>query len=134
VPFQFDFNSEHHILRARFEGRVLESELREYYRQGRSVVAQTDPRAAITDFSDASSLDVSAQAIRSMAYAEPVLAAPIVRFIVAPTPHMFGLARMFQIQGEQTRPNLHVFSTLQEVYDFLGVRDVHFDSVVPHSV
>ena len=30
------------------------------------------------------------------------------RFIIAPSPSIFGLARMFELHGQETRPNLHV--------------------------
>jgi hypothetical protein len=49
------------------------------------------------------------------------------RIIVAPTEVGFGLARMFQIQGEVTRPLLEVMRTLDEALVRLGIPSPHFE-------
>ena len=49
------------------------------------------------------------------------------RVIVAPTNLEFGLARMFQIQGESARPLLSVVHTLDEALAALGIRFAHFE-------
>ena len=45
---------------------------------------------------------------------------------VAPTPDLFGMARMFELEGAEARPNLRVVHTAEEVYRFLNVRDPQF--------
>lgn len=49
------------------------------------------------------------------------------RIIVAPTTIGFGLARMFQILGESTRPLLTVVRTVDEALAALGVQSPHFE-------
>jgi hypothetical protein len=39
------------------------------------------------------------------------------------------MARMFEILGEGTRPNLHVVRTLEEAYKVLDVREPQFEPV-----
>ncbi len=39
--------------------------------------------------------------------------------IIAPQTHMFGLARMVQVLGEETRPDLMVVKTMDEARKFL---------------
>jgi hypothetical protein len=48
---------------------------------------------------------------------------------VAPTPHIFGMARRFEILGEETRPNWHVVRTLEEAYEVLDVRELQFEPI-----
>ena len=42
--------------------------------------------------------------------------------MVAPSDKVFGLARMFELQGEGTRANLHVVRTMKEALAILGVQ------------
>jgi hypothetical protein len=35
-------------------------------------------------------------------------------FMVVPAPDVFGLARLFQFEGEAMRPNLHLHRSLKE--------------------
>jgi hypothetical protein len=68
-------------------------------------VAKTRPRAGITDFASVTSLEVSPETIRDLASLPLAMPDPVQpRVIVAPAPDVFGLARMFQLEGEQTRP------------------------------
>jgi hypothetical protein len=122
VPYQVEFDSTNQILRARFEGRVTDEELKAYYQRAREIVAQINPRAGITDFSAVTSFEVSPDTIRGLANLPPAMPDPAKpRFIVAPTPYVFGMARMFEIEGKETRPNNHVVRTMREVCAVLGV-------------
>jgi hypothetical protein len=49
------------------------------------------------------------------------------RVIIAPSADFYGLARMFEIQAEATRPNLHVVRSEREALAILAVQDPHFD-------
>lgn len=49
------------------------------------------------------------------------------RVVVAPQKHAFGLFRMFQIAGEDTRPLLQVVHTMDEAFAALGVQSPHFE-------
>jgi hypothetical protein len=122
VLCHFEFDAKNRILRCRFDGRVTDEALKEWYRLAAEYVAQTDPRAAVFDLSAVTSFDVSAEIIRELAKSAPVVPDPSrSRCIVAPSPKIFGMMRMFEIEGEATRPNWHMVHTQQEAWAILGV-------------
>ena len=48
------------------------------------------------------------------------------RDFVAPTADLFGMARMFELQGAESRPNLQVVPTAEEAaYRVLNIRHPH---------
>ena len=49
------------------------------------------------------------------------------RIMVVPATFGFGLARMFQLMGERTRPLLKVVHTLDEALAALGIQSPHFE-------
>jgi hypothetical protein len=53
----------------------------------------------------------------------------IPRFIVAGSYEMFGMARMFEFEGGETRPNLHIVRSEREALSMLGVKKARFESV-----
>jgi hypothetical protein len=127
VPYHFEFDATNRILRCRFDGRVTDEALKECYRLAAEYVAQADPRAAIIDLSAVTSFEVSAETIRELARSAPVMPDPIrPRCVVAPSPKIFGLMRMFEIEGEVTHPNLHVVRTPEEAWAILGVQGSKF--------
>ena len=128
MPYHFEFDATNRILRGRLDGGVTDEALKEFYRLAAEYVAQTDARAATFDLSAATSFEVSPQTIRELAKSAPAMPDPSrPRCIVAPSPKIFGLARMFEIEGEVTRPNLHVVHTLEEVWAILGVQAPQFE-------
>lgn len=130
MAYHIDFDSTSRILRARFEGRVTDDELKDVYRFGKEHVAQFNPQAGITDFSGVTEVAFSTQTIRDLALAKPIMPDPnrLVVF-VAPAPHLFGIARIFEMQGAESRPNLHVVRTAEEAYVVLNVRQPQFKPV-----
>lgn len=51
------------------------------------------------------------------------------RVLVVPKAIIYGMARMFQILGEKTRPDLHVVRTMDEAYRLLRVESPEFGPV-----
>jgi hypothetical protein len=45
---------------------------------------------------------------------------------VAPLPDLFGMARMFELQGAEARPSLWVVRTAEDAYQILNVEDPQF--------
>jgi len=126
MPYQNDVDSPNRILHARFEGRVTDDEVKEVYRFGRENVSRFDPHSGITDVSGVT-VAFSRQTMRDLARMEPIMpdsSRPEV--FVAPTPDLFGMARMFELQGAESRPNLHVIRTAEEAYQVLNVRQPPF--------
>lgn len=130
MPYCVEFDSTHRILRARFIGLVTDDDLRDVYRFGQENVTRLHPLSGITDFSDATGVAFSAQTMRELARMKPIMpeASRLVVF-VAPTPELFGMARMFELQGADCRPNLQVVRTAEEAYRLLNVQNPQFAPV-----
>jgi hypothetical protein len=132
MPYYFEFDPKNRILRGRFEGPLTDELLKEYYGVAGGYFERTGARAGITDLSAVTSFEVSPQTIRELASAPPaILDREFPRFIVAPSPPIFGMARMFELGGQDTRPNLHVVRTMKEVCVILGVTDPKFELLLP---
>lgn len=128
MPYHFDFDPTNQIARCRFTGQIKDDELKECYRKMAEFVALSDPRGTVTDFSGATSLQVSRETVLELARLPPALPDPQrVRVIVAPSPLTFGMSRMFEMEGERTRPSLHVVRSEQEAWAILGVWNPRFE-------
>ncbi|MFZ3213241.1 MAG: hypothetical protein WA188_17195 [Terriglobales bacterium] len=129
MAYYFEFDSSNRILRCRFEGDVSDETLKECYDVAGRYAALTDPGAGIMDFSNVDSFNVSSQMVRELAHRGPVMPGSCPRFLVAPSSHTYGLARMFQQCGSEARPELHVVRSVDEAYTLLGVREPQFEPV-----
>ncbi len=122
MGFVFDFDPTHQILRSRFSGRVTDEDLLNHQRVGLLLVTSLDPRFAIIDLSGADPFEVTSDGMRKLAKLPPAM--PKVdrpRVVIAPSDYTFGMARIFEIEGEATRPNLHVVRSAKEAFAILGV-------------
>jgi hypothetical protein len=130
MPYHFEFDSTHRILRCRLEGRVTDEELREYYRDLEKYSVQQEPLGGILDMSAVTSLDVSPDTSRELAKSPPAMPNPgRPRVLIATSPPVFGIARMFEMQGQETRPNLHVVRSEKEALAILGVTETKFEPI-----
>jgi hypothetical protein len=130
MPYFFDFDATNRILRCRLEGRLTDEELKEFYRVSAEYVSRNPPRAAISDFSGVTAFDVSPETVRELARLSPIMPDPeLPRFVIAVSPKMFGMARMFELEGQSTRPNLHVVQSMEAACVILGVQKLHFEPI-----
>ncbi len=124
MPYFFEFDPVNRILQSRFEGRVTDDELRAYCRDFTARITLTDPRAAITDLSPVASFEVSRQTIIDLAAVRPdVQGRDPLRIIIATSPHVFGMARMFEMEGRSAHPNVLVVHTREEASAILAVKE-----------
>ena len=130
MSYQIDFDATNRILRARFQGRVTDDDLRDVYHFGQENVARFDPLSGITDFSEVTTVAFSPQTMRDLARTKPIMPDPSRPIIfIAPSPDLFGMARMFELEGAESRPNLHVVHTAEEAYKVLSVCNPEFAPV-----
>ena len=129
MPYRFDFDPTNRILRCRFSGHVTGDEFGDYLQVVGEYVVRTRPRGGVTDLSAVTSFDVTLEKIQALANRPPAVPLKHPRVIVASSDHVFGLARMFEIEAEGTRPNLHVVRTLREARAILGVQELHFEPI-----
>ena len=130
MPCHFEFDPENKLLRVRLEGQITTEAALEHYRAASQQVLRTRPVASIWDLSEVNSLEVSTEAVARLAHTVPALPEPQrLRIIVAPSGHVFGLARMFQALGQGARPRLRVVRSLEEACTLLGVSKPRFEPV-----
>lgn len=129
MGFRAEFDPANKILLLRIEGRFTDELAAEVYRAIRKYSIATDASAGIFDCSSVTAFAVSPDFIRQLARQEPSMPDALrrPRIIVAPTALGFGLARMFQIMGEPTRPLLQVVRSLEEALAALGVQSQPFE-------
>jgi hypothetical protein len=124
----FDYDLTNRILRCRLNGEVDDDALHEFFRTGAEHAIRTHPGAGVVDLSEVTSFEASTEAVQQEAHSKPVLPDPnLQRVVIAPSPETYGVMRMFEIQGEETRPNLHVVHTEGEAWAILGVPNPHFE-------
>jgi len=129
MGFVLDFDAKNNILRVRLEGRATDATVSDVYVTVVGYTASHPPCRAIVDVSGVTAFEVSSSAIRRLVEAAPAFPIESMRIYVAPQAHVFGMARMFQILGENTRPNLHIVHTMDEAYRLLQVESPEFDPI-----
>ncbi len=129
MAFVIEFDARNNILRTSLEGRVTDAILLDCYATTARYAASHPGCRGIADVSGVTKFDVSSTAIKQLSKAPPAIPAPYMRVFVAPQAHVYGMARMFQMLGEETRPNLHIVRTLDEAYHLLQVESPEFSPV-----
>jgi len=129
VAIVVDFDARNNIIRGTVDGRMTGAILLEYYAAATKYMATHPPCRGILDFSQVTEFEVSSTAIRQVAAAAPAFPAGYMRVLVVPKDFIYGLARMFQILTEDTRPELQVVRTLEEAYRLLQVESPEFRPV-----
>jgi hypothetical protein len=124
---RLEFDGTHGLLLLRAEGQFTEESVRSNQASIRRYSTATGARAAIFDLSGVTEFVLSKKFIQSLAREAPSMAASCPLVIVAPSTHGFGLSRMFQSLGDQTRPLLQVVRTMDEALSVLGVPSPHFE-------
>ncbi|MGB2606298.1 MAG: hypothetical protein WBC78_22015 [Candidatus Sulfotelmatobacter sp.] len=124
-----EFDAKNNVLRGTVHGPMTGATLLDFYAAATEYMASHPPCRGILDFSQVTEFEVSPHAIRQVAAAPPAFPAGYMRVVVVPIDFIFGLARMFQMLGEKTRPDLHVVRTLDEAYRLLQIESPEFRPV-----
>jgi len=128
MPYTFDFDLTNRILRCRLHGRVTDGEFKDFIRIGAEYAVRTHPSAGVVDLSEVASFEVSAQTILELAKLAPVVRdSNLRRVVIAPPSDIYGMMRMFEIEGEETRPDLQVVRTEREAWAILAVQNPRFE-------
>ncbi|HEV3482298.1 MAG TPA: hypothetical protein VGR97_08215 [Candidatus Acidoferrales bacterium] len=128
MPYAFDFDSANRILRCRLKGLVNDEVLKDFFLAGSQYAIRTQPAAGVVDLSAVTSFDVSTPAIKALAKSAPVLHEPeLRRVVIAPSPGIYGMMRMFEMEGESMRPGLQVVRSEREAWAILAVRNPRFE-------
>jgi hypothetical protein len=126
LSYYYEFEDRHRILLAVAYGRLDEDELGELYFDIRRRKDQEHALTGVLDLTGVTSFEVDAPFIRELAAHPANFPDPTLRAVVAPTDILFGMARMFQFLGSETREELHIVRTLHEVLTMLDVKESQF--------
>jgi hypothetical protein len=129
VNIALDFDAKNNILRGAIDGPMTGAILLELYAMGAKYMSSHPPCRGILDFSRVTDFEVNGEAIRKVAASPPAFPAGYMRVLVIPQTFIYGLARMFQLLGEKTRPELHVVRTMEEALHLLGVDSPEFHPI-----
>ena len=129
---KFDFDLTNRVIRGRSDGVVTDETVKEYYAIMSKYGRLNPTYSSISDPSAVTFIAVSSRTILELAKSPPAIPNPdIPRCIVAGSPSMFSVARMFEFEGGATRPNLHVVRSEREAFAILGIKKARFGSVEP---
>lgn len=132
MAYSFELDANGPVLLVRFTGSVSEERIGQFYREAGTQIERLRPRAAIFDFSEVTSFDVSSESVHTMADAPPLIPAiSCPRVVVAPAAHIFAMSRMFQILGSRSRPSLAVVHSMPEALALLGLEHPDFKPLEP---
>ncbi len=132
MPYHFDFDLSNKIIRCRFDGLITDDTLKEFYATASKHGALNPTFNGILDTSGVTVVNLTSKTIRELAMQPPAFPDPdIPRIIIAGSTELFGLARMFDLHGSATRPNLHVVRTEREAFAILRIKDARFVGAPP---
>ncbi len=125
MPYHFEFDSDHRILLVVLEGDVDGDQMQRANAELQPHKSRLQPSAVITDASTVTTFDVSSQTVRDLAKrSSHPPAPPTPGYLVAPSDHLFGMGRMFQILAN--RDQVHVVRSRDEALDALGAHNADF--------
>jgi len=124
------FNQPHGVLLVRFHGVVTDEVLLERFEVVRAWLGSHGHCSSISDFSEASSFEVTSKAVTQLAASKPLVPDGFLRIVVAPQDEAFGMTRMFEALGSKTRNHVHVVRTHAEAFLLIGVESLEFQPLL----
>jgi len=126
VGFTLEFDGKNGVVRLTLDGILTDEILSNSYAALAKFVSSHGPCRAISDATKVTKFYVSSAAVRELARSAPAVPVGYMRVFVAPRDELYGMARMFQILGDKTRPDLHVVRTLEDAYRLLKIEAPEF--------
>jgi hypothetical protein len=122
----FEFDATNKVVCWRLRGEVTENLFVESLRLCADIFADTNPTSGIIDFSQVTSFRVPTDVVRRIADSAPMVPSLLIRVIVAPADHVFGIGRMFSVLSQDRRSNTHVVRTMDEANELLKIKEPEF--------
>ena len=127
MGYVFEFDEANNTLRVVWDGQLTDEIFLEGIAAARRFVQQQPVGRAINDLSGAKVVDVSTEAIRTLALGQTSdEEANVMVVVVAPSDLAFGLSRMYSVLTEETRPTRRVARTMEEAYELLEIKNPQF--------
>ena len=121
MDYLIDLDPAHRVLRLTVTKPLTDDSLTDIYRSLSHVAAKSGPYASIFDVSQVEDSPLSADTIRALAATAPAVPVGRPRVVVASTPALYGLARMFELTRDSMGGQFHVVRDLDQAYDLLKV-------------
>jgi len=127
MDYQVDLDPTHTVIRLAVTAEIVTLELAEdIYRHLSEVGSSGGPYAAIYDLSAAKHTTMLTETVRGFARRRPSIPIGRKQVVVGKEPHIFGLARLFEISGDCDDEQFEVVHSLEEAYDIVGARPEDF--------
>jgi hypothetical protein len=122
MPVDLTIDERTGIVYSTFRGKIETAELVNHIAALKAHPCFRPDYNELVDVSGVTAFDVPTEDLRELAMENSPFDASSIRVLVAPADLLFGLARMFQGFGGETRPNLIVVRSLAEAYRTLGLQ------------
>jgi hypothetical protein len=133
VDYYIDLDPTHSVVRLTVTARIVTLRTAEdCYRALARLAGGGGPYAAIYDLSRAIGTTLPTNLVRYYARRTPAIPMGRPHVVVGKEPHIYGLARVFQMCREFIGEQFDVVRSLEEAYDLVGARPEDFtERVVP---
>jgi hypothetical protein len=122
MPIDLTIDERARIVYSTFHGKIETADLLNHIAAMKAHPHFHPEYNELVDVSGVTAFDVPTEDLRELAMENSPFDPSSVRVLVAPVDLLFGLARMFQGFGGETRPNLIVVRSLNEAYRTLGLQ------------
>jgi hypothetical protein len=129
VSFMLQYERRHHILVIRFKGVVTDEILLDGYLQMRRWFAVHGRCGNISDFTGVTDFHVTGRAIRFLASNSPLVPGDLIRIIVATRDDIYGMARMFEMQGATMGNRVDIVRNFADAIALAGIDQPNFEPV-----
>ena len=128
MDYEVDLDPAHNVIRLTVTAETVTLELAEdIYRHLLEAASRGGPYAAIYDLSAAKHTTIPTDLVRAFARRRPsVPTEGRKHVVVGKEPNIYGLARLFQICGDNVGTDYEVVHTLEEAYKVVEVRPEDF--------
>ena len=119
---RFEYDPAQELLLITFEADLGDAELFQAYQTARRCAESRTVRYGLLDGLKLTGFSVSPDRVKGMAHLPPMLPQESNRCIVVDQDFLFGMARMYQMLGGDSRERLRICRSLPEAYEYLGIQ------------
>ncbi|ABF43374.1 hypothetical protein Acid345_4374 [Candidatus Koribacter versatilis Ellin345] len=120
---RFEYDPESKLLLITFTGEVRDPDLVNAFRAARRLSMTHALERGILDGTQIASFNASPEIVKSLAEHPPMFPDDSDRCIVVNEDYLFGMARMYQMLGGESRDRLRIVRSMQEAYEYLNIVD-----------
>lgn len=131
VAVSLSFDESSRVLLITFNGEVRDEVFLDRYAEAKQWISTHGYVSQLADFRDVTAFRVTPSAIREQANREPLAPDQYLRVVIAPQKLIYGMFRMLEILGSETRDRFYLVPTLEEAYETLGITRAHFKPISP---